>query len=102
MNWKQVFTAAAVASVLAGAASPASAQLAEGVAAVVNDHVISTFDVRQRANLLITSAGLQSTPEMQQRARGQALRDLIDERLQIQETATYEIAVTPQEIDSRL
>jgi peptidyl-prolyl cis-trans isomerase SurA len=102
MNWKQVFAAAAVASVLAGAASPASAQLAEGVAAVVNDHVISTFDVRQRANLLITSAGLQSTPEMQQRARAQALRDLIDERLQIQETGTYEIAVTPQEIDSRL
>jgi peptidyl-prolyl cis-trans isomerase SurA len=102
MNWKQVFAAAAVASALAGAASPASAQLAEGVAAVVNDHVISTFDVRQRANLLITSAGLQSTPEMQQRARSQALRDLVDERLQILETATYEIAVTPQEIDSRL
>lgn len=102
MNWKQVFAAAAVASVLAGAASPASAQLAEGVAAVVNDHVISTFDVRQRANLLITSAGVQSTPEMQQRARAQALRDLIDERLQILETATYEITITPQEIDSRL
>lgn len=102
MNWKQVFAAAAVASVLTGAASPASAQLAEGVAAVVNDHVISTFDVRQRANLLITSAGVQSTPEMQQRARTQALRDLIDERLQILETATYEIAITPQEIDSRL
>jgi peptidyl-prolyl cis-trans isomerase SurA len=102
MNWKQVFAAAAVASALAGVASPASAQLAEGVAAIVNDHVISTFDVRQRANLLITSAGLQSTPEMQQRARAQALRDLVDERLQILETATYEIAVTPQEIDSRL
>lgn len=102
MNWKHVFAAAATASVLVGAASPASAQLAEGVAAVVNDQVISTFDVRQRANLLITSAGLQSTPEMQQRAGAQALRDLIDERLQIQETATYEIRITPQEIDSRL
>lgn len=102
MNWKQVFAAAALASVLAGAAAPASAQLAEGVAAVVNDHAISTFDVRQRANLLITSAGLQSTPEMQQRARAQALRDLIDERLQIQETASYEITITPQEIDSRM
>jgi peptidyl-prolyl cis-trans isomerase SurA len=102
MNWKQVFAAAAVASVLAGAASPAQAQLAEGVAAIVNDHVISTFDVRQRANLLITSAGVQSTPEMQQRARAQALRDLIDERLQLLETATYEITITPQEIDSRL
>jgi peptidyl-prolyl cis-trans isomerase SurA len=102
MNWKHVFAAAAVASALVGAASPAQAQLAEGVAAIVNDHVISTYDVRQRANLLITSAGVQSTPEMQQRARAQALRDLIDERLQIQETATFDIQVTPAEIDSRL
>ncbi len=102
MNWKHAFTAAAVASALVGAASPAQAQLAEGVAAIVNDHVISTFDVRQRANLLIISAGLQQTPEMQQRARAQAVRDLIDERLQIEETGTFDIHVSPAEIDGRL
>lgn len=102
MNFKQISAAAALAVALSGAASPASAQLAEGVAAVVNDHIISTFDVRQRANLLVASAGIQSTPEMQQRARAQALRDLVDERLQIQETAQFNIAITPAEIDSRL
>jgi peptidyl-prolyl cis-trans isomerase SurA len=78
MNWKQVTAAAAMTAALAGAASPAMAQYAEGVAAIVNDHVISTFDVRQRANLLIISAGIQSTPEMQQRAQAQAQRDLND------------------------
>jgi peptidyl-prolyl cis-trans isomerase SurA len=72
------------------------------VAAIVNDHVISTFDVRQRANMLLSSAGIESTPEMQQRARAQALRDLVDERLQVQEAAKYEIAVTPQEIEARI
>src|SRR5690606_30448352 len=66
------------------------------------DHVISTFDVRQRANLLLVSAGIQSTPEMQQRARAQALRDLIDERLQIEEAATFEITVTPEQVDRRI
>src|SRR5262249_47289137 len=77
-------------------------RLAEGGGAVVNDRVSSAYAVRQRANLLITSAGVQSTPEMQQRARAQALRDLIDERLQILETSESDIHITPAEIDSRL
>jgi peptidyl-prolyl cis-trans isomerase SurA len=84
-------------------AVPASfAQNAEGVAATVNDHVISTFDVRQRAQLLLVSAGLEPTPELQQRARAQALRDLIDERLQIEEATRFEIAIDAATIDRRL
>ena len=74
-----------------------AAKNAEGVAAVVNDNVISTFDVRQRATLLLVSAGLDRTPEMQQRARAQALRDLVDERLQLEEARRYEITVTQDE-----
>jgi peptidyl-prolyl cis-trans isomerase SurA len=103
MNWKQVTAAAAMAAALVGSVSPAMAQYAEGVAAIVNDHVISTFDVRQRANLLLVSAGIQSTPEMMQRAQTQALRDLIDEQLQLQETRDeYEITVTQEDVDRRL
>jgi peptidyl-prolyl cis-trans isomerase SurA len=49
------------------------------------------------------SAGIQSTPEMLQRAQAQALRDLIDERLQLQETHDqYEITITPAEVDRRI
>ena len=102
MNLKTATAAAALAAALAGITAPASAQYAEGVAAIVNDHVISTFDVRQRANLLLVSAGIQSTPEMQERAAAQAMRDLIDERLQLQETAEYEISITPEEVNRRL
>src|SRR5262245_20783675 len=103
MNFKHVTAAAAIAAALVGAASPAVAQYAEGVAAVVNDQVISSFDVRQRATLLLVSAGIQSTPEMMQRAQAQALRDLIDERLQLQETrGQYEITVDQADIDRRL
>jgi peptidyl-prolyl cis-trans isomerase SurA len=103
MNWKHLTAAAALAAALTGAASPAAAQYAEGVAAVVNDHVVSTFDVRQRATLLLISSGIQSTPEMMQRAQAQALRDLIDERLQLQETRDqYEITIEPAEIDRRI
>ncbi|MGH8431593.1 MAG: peptidylprolyl isomerase, partial [Solimonas sp.] len=62
MNWKQVSAAAAVLAAALGAAPTAGAQNAEGVAAIVNDNVISTFDVRQRATLLLVSAGLERTP----------------------------------------
>ncbi|MEO8755814.1 MAG: peptidylprolyl isomerase, partial [Casimicrobiaceae bacterium] len=102
MNLKHLSAAAALAVVAALGASPAYAQLAEGVAAVVNDNVISTFDVRQRATLLLVSAGIQATPDLQQRARAQALRDLVDERLQIQETAKFDIHISEDEINRRL
>ncbi len=102
MSVKKFLAAAAVAAALAGAGSPAMAQSAEGVAAIVNDRVISTFDVRQRANLLMMSAGIDPTPELEQRVRTQALRDLIDETLQLQETAEFDIAITDPEIDRRL
>lgn len=100
MNLRQVSAAAVLAAAMA--AAPASAQLQEGVAAIVNDNVISTFDVRQRAALLLVSAGIELTSEMQQRARAQALRDLVDERLQIQEAAKFEIDITGEQVDRRL
>lgn len=101
MQFKQASAALALLAVALGAA-PAVAQNAEGVAAIVNDHVISTFDVRQRASLLLVSAGIERTPEMEQRARQQALRDLVDERLQMEEAAHFEITVTPDSVNRRL
>ena len=101
MNLKYACVAAALGASAAGA-GPAWAQLAESVAVIVNDDVISTYDVRQRANLLIISAGLQSTPELQERARAQARQDLIDEHLQLQEAAQFDISITAEEIDRRV
>jgi peptidyl-prolyl cis-trans isomerase SurA len=101
MNWKKSWVAAALAAAALGV-QPAAAQMAEAVAAIVNDNVISTFDVRQRANLILLSAGVRPTPEIQQRARGQALRDLVDERLQLQEAKKYDITISGDNIDQRI
>src|SRR5262249_6153287 len=101
MNWKQVSAAAFLAATLT-VAPPAVAQLAEGVAAIVNDHVISTFDVRQRATLLLASAGLQQTPELMERAQAQALHDLVDERLEEQEATKFNVTISPEQVDRRL
>jgi len=95
--------ALAAAAVCAALAAPfASGQLAEGVAAVVNDRVISTYDVRQRANLLLASSGIQPSDETMERARTQAVRDLVDELLQMQEAEHYEIRVPDEQIENAL
>jgi peptidyl-prolyl cis-trans isomerase SurA len=101
MNLKQVTATAALAVALI-VGPPAQAQLAEGVAAIVNDNVISTFDVRQRATLLLVSAGMQRTPEILRRASSQALNDLINERLELEESAKFHIDITSDQVDRRL
>lgn len=115
MKLKYVTAAAALAVAMLGLAAPvsaqnrqqpapqpAAAQNAEGVAAIVNDKVISTFDVRQRATMLLMFANLQPTPELLERARAQALRDLVDEQLQVDEAAKFEITAAGDAIDRRM
>lgn len=104
MSWKQAWIAlAAVSGIAAPVAlapfTPAAAQVQEGIAAIVNEDIITTFDVRQRAMLLLASSELEPTRENQQRAQVQALRDLIDETLQLQEAARFDVEVTEQQID---
>ena len=70
------------------AATAPEVQQIEGVVAVVNDDPISFTDVRQRARLLLLSlGGRQPTQEQVQQITAQALEQLIDEKLQLQEAA---------------
>ncbi len=82
--------------------SPALAQVAEGVAAVVNDEVISTFDVRQRMRMIISSSRVKPDEKTLARIQQQALRGLIDERLQLQESQKFDIKVDQSEIDQAI
>ena len=90
----------------AGCARRRPAYLREGVAAVVNNDIISTYDLRQRILLLIVSSGVQPTAESLPQLEREALRDLVDERLQMQEIqqhrgprAKVTLEPTDQEID---
>ena len=80
-------TPLAPAEVVAPPAAPAPAfnPLNEGVAALVNDDIISTYDLRQRLRLLVLTSGVQPTEENVQQLEQQALRSLVDEHLQTQE-----------------
>lgn len=80
------------------AARPASAQQVQSIAAIVNDQVISGFDVEQRTKLVIVSSRLRDTPETRRRVRNQVLRNLIDEALQLQEAQRTGIRVSDQDV----
>ena len=69
------------------AAQPAApaAQMSEGVAAIVNDDIISTYDMRQRMKLLVMTSGMQPTEQNLPQIEQEALRTLIDEHLENQE-----------------
>ena len=64
--------------------------MTEAVAAIVNDEIISTYDLAQRMRLLIATTGVQPTQETLPEFQRQALVSLVDERLQLQELRRVE------------
>lgn len=105
-------TTGALAQAARGAAAPASAEpplplptagpaptpaaytpmrpMSESIAAIVNDDVISTYDLAQRMRLLIATTGAQPTQDTLPEFQQQALVSLVDEHLQIQELKRVE------------
>jgi len=92
-----------IAAVLIAAATGAArAQQVERIAAIVNDEVVSLYDLQARLHMVTVSAGLQPSPELTQRLTPQVLRGLIDERLRLQEAKRRSIAVTQRDINSAI
>jgi peptidyl-prolyl cis-trans isomerase SurA len=85
-----VEAAKTAAGIAPAAPEPTAAPVqAAGVAAVVNDDIISTYDLIQRMRLMIMSSGLQVTKENEPELQQEALRSLIDERLETQEIQRF-------------
>ena len=64
-----------------------------GIAAVVNDDVISALDVENRLQFSLMSATLPDNLQTRRRLGPQVLRTLIDEKLQIQESERLNITI---------
>lgn len=92
----------ALALLLLSFAAPAHADATLGIIAVVNDDAITNNDLDGRVRLALLGSGIQSTPDILARLRGQVLRSLIDERLQLQEAKKFEITVDDKEIDEQI
>ncbi len=79
----------------------ASAQ-ALRVVARVNDDALTDFELVQRINFAIRSTGLQDGADVRQRIAPQILRQLIDERLQIQDAKRLGVRATESEVTQRV
>ncbi|MES1202761.1 MAG: peptidylprolyl isomerase, partial [Pseudomonadota bacterium] len=100
---KPAAAAAAKPASAAAAAAPADKPvLGEAVVAIVNDQVISTYDLNQRIGLIVLSAGIRPTPEVMDQIQAQALRSLEDEHLQMHELKDRKVTIDPKEVDAAL
>lgn len=81
-------------------AAPTRAEVAQGVriVAVVNGSVITNADVDNRARLFAVSSGLPQRPEVVARLRPQIIRQLVDERLRMQDVERQHIVVHDKQI----
>jgi peptidyl-prolyl cis-trans isomerase SurA len=116
---RSVALAAAIAAALAcgavpraGAAPPAAAPAGRSaspgpagpagpkadIVAVVNGDIISNDDINNRTRLFAMSTGMPITPEILDRLRPQITRQLVDEKLRLQEIQRRKIVVADQEI----
>jgi len=67
--------------------------------ALVNGDVVTETDVEQRLSLVVAANGGRIGPEERERLRVQILRNLIDEKLQIQEAKDKDITVPDADVD---
>jgi len=82
-------------------ALPASAQ-AVRVVAKVNGDAITDYALKERITFAIRSAGMQDSADLQQRLAPQILRQMIDERLQIQNAKALGVKASEEEINQRI
>ena len=82
-------------------ALPASAQ-AVRVVAKVNGDAITDYALKQRITFAIRSSGMQDSADLQQRLAPHILRQMIDERLQIQNASGLGVKPSDDEVNQRV
>jgi peptidyl-prolyl cis-trans isomerase SurA len=75
---------------------------ASAVAAIVNDTVITTYDVQQRIRLMVMSSGGRVAPQMLPQLQQQAVRDLVEDQLKLQEAKKFDLVIGEDEILSEI
>lgn len=80
----------------------AFAQSVQGIAAVVNDNVISNYDLNARLSLIMAGSRTPDTQENRQRLAPEVLRRMIDETLKMQEAKRLNIKVSDADIQQAL
>lgn len=82
-----------------GQGQPALSPTANSIAAVVNDDIITAHDLRQRVLFMLATTGTSRDEATLARMQQQAMRNLIDEHLQMQEAAKFDQTIGDQEVN---
>lgn len=82
--------------------TPTPTSHGNGVAAIVNDTVISEFDLRQRIALFAATSGVTPTDKQMAEIRGQIMSQLETERLELIEAQKSNITVNSGEVDKAI
>ncbi|MBV9655864.1 MAG: peptidylprolyl isomerase [Acetobacteraceae bacterium] len=91
-------TYAATAPAAKPPAAKSDAAPESSIVAVVNGDIVSREDVANRGRLFAVSTGLPATPDVLDRLRPQITRQLVDERLRLQEAQRRHVIVTDAQI----
>jgi peptidyl-prolyl cis-trans isomerase SurA len=87
---------------IAAAEAESAAHSADGVAAVVNDSLITTYDLRQRMALFVATSGTKPSDDALKEIRGQVLKQLETERLQLLEAQKNDVTVSAEDVDKAI
>jgi peptidyl-prolyl cis-trans isomerase SurA len=80
---------------------PAQSEAARaGIAAIVNDQVITNSDIDARVSLALQGAQIKPDKQVLEQIRGQALQALIEEQIRLTEAKNSNVKVDPKEIDA--
>ena len=80
----------------------AFAQTSHGIAAVVNDDIVTSHDLRQRTLFMVATTGVKRDEQSIARAQQQALRNLVDEHIQMQESEKYEQTISDEQVNQNV
>lgn len=97
----RLFKTLAIATTLLMTSAPIYAQESapHGIAAVVNSDIVTIHDLRQRVLFMLATTGAETDEASIQRLQRQALRNLVDEHLQMQEAEKYEQTISDEAVN---
>ena len=93
---KRIYLSTLITVLLSGTAI---AQSPHGIAAVVNDDIVTTHDLRQRTLFMVATTGIERDEKSIARAQQQALRNLVDEHIQMQEAEKFDQTIADEEVN---
>lgn len=99
---RTLLNAVAFAGLLVLASPPTVAQDVQNIAAIVNDEIISAYDLDQRISLTILMSNFPNTAETRQQLVKPTLTKLIDDRLKLQEAKQYNLSVSDEDVAAAL